>query len=182
MKARRTGNFSLDIRIRDEDSAALDVQKHPDAFHVISIRDFKAESAPVDRVATLCLSMLVLRFNDLQDVHLNRLTAEDMAKYGLHYPEKEHVEAALDYAKDKQSLLVHCTAGVSRSSATAYVIACSRVSPKDALRVLDSKFHWPNDRVVRLGAEVLGDPEIVREVKEWMAARESEFSANIRFE
>jgi predicted protein tyrosine phosphatase len=175
MKARRTRNpLPLDIRIRDEGSAALYVQEQPDTFHVISIRDFKAESAPVDRVAKLCRSMLVLRFNDLRDVHLNRLTTADMAKYGLHYPEKEHVEAALDYAKDKLSLLVHCTAGVSRSSAMAYVIACSRVVPSDALRVLDSKFHWPNDRVVRLGAEILGDPEIVRAVKEWKSALESE--------
>ena len=76
-------------------------------------------------------------------------------------------QAALDYAKDKQELLVHCAAGVSRSSAIAYLIACSRVGTMEALKVLDSLFHWPNNRVVRLGAEIMDNPEIEQVIKKW---------------
>jgi predicted protein tyrosine phosphatase len=160
---------SLGIYISNADGAAIEVKKRPRALHVISIRDFRDKTAPVDKVASLCLSMLILRFNDLDDVHLNHLSTSDLVKNGLHYPERGHIEAALDYAKDKQELLIHCAAGVSRSSAVAYLIACSRVGTMEALRVLDSLFHWPNNRVVRLGAEIMDNPEIKQTIKKWKA-------------
>jgi predicted protein tyrosine phosphatase len=158
---------SLGIYISNADGAAIEVKKRPHALHVISIRDYRDKTAPVDKVAGLCLSMLVLRFNDLDDVRLSHLSTADLAKHGLHYPERGHIEAALDYAKDKQELLIHCAAGVSRSSAVAYLIACSRVGTMEALKVLDSLFHWPNNRVVRLGAEIMGDSEIEQTIKKW---------------
>ncbi len=158
---------TLSIYISNADGAALEVKKRPHALHVISIRDYRDKTAPVDKVAGLCLSLLVLRFNDLEDVHLNHLSTADLEKHGLHYPERGHIETALDYAKDKQELLIHCSAGVSRSSAVAYLLACRRVGPTKALRVLDSSLHWPNNRVVRLGAEIMGNPEIEQAIKKW---------------
>jgi len=157
----------LGIYISNADGAAIEVKKRPHALHVVSIRDYRDKTAPVDKVAGLCLSLLILRFNDLEDAHLNHISTTDLVKHGLHYPERGHIEAALDYAEDKKNLLVHCSAGVSRSSAIAYLIACSRVGPIEALRLLNSSLHWPNNRVVRLGAEILGNPEIEQTIKKW---------------
>ncbi|GHB21478.1 protein-tyrosine-phosphatase [Pseudovibrio japonicus] len=60
---------------------------------------------------------LVLEFNDI---------AEERA--GLLAPKPEHVERLLDFARPVArtgSLLVHCWAGVSRSTAAAYIIMCA---------------------------------------------------------
>ncbi len=66
---------------------------------------------------------LVLKFNDIAQ-----------ARDGLLAPNRTHVERMLDFSRDvahKGSLLVHCWAGVSRSTAAAYVIACSTLPNTD---------------------------------------------------
>ena len=158
-------NSGLAIAIRSEEFAVFDVLERPAAFHVVSIRDFGSESAPVDEVASLCLSMCVVNFDDLSDDELP--TQEDIKSHRVCFPQREHLEAVLEYAEGKSPLLVHCAAGISRSSAVAYVIACNRVSPQEALGVLSPKLHWPNDRIVRLGADLLGNPEMVSAMTAW---------------
>lgn len=64
---------------------------------------------------------LDLRFNDIA-----------APREGLVAPSLEHVEALLTFAqgwKGARPLLIHCWAGVSRSTAAAYVVACARTSP-----------------------------------------------------
>ena len=64
---------------------------------------------------------LDLRFNDIAVPH-----------EGLVAPSMEHVEALLAFAEGwtgARPLLIHCWAGVSRSTAAAYVIACARTAP-----------------------------------------------------
>lgn len=60
-------------------------------------------------------------------------------------------------------VLVHCLAGMCRSTAAAFVMQCAWDGPKkewDALnKVLEAtkdEEPWPNEHVVRLGDEVLG--------------------------
>ena len=51
------------------------------------------------------------------------------ARAGLIAPDRERVGAILDFARTwtgARPLLVHCWAGISRSSAAAYMIACAR--------------------------------------------------------
>lgn len=50
------------------------------------------------------------------------------ARPGLVAPDRATVQAILDFARDARdhSILIHCLAGISRSSAAAYVIACDR--------------------------------------------------------
>ncbi|AEV36141.1 hypothetical protein PSE_1629 [Pseudovibrio sp. FO-BEG1] len=66
---------------------------------------------------------LVLEFNDI---------AEE--RDGLIAPQMEHVERLLAFAEQAQangSLLVHCWAGVSRSTAAAYIITCAALPEAD---------------------------------------------------
>lgn len=64
---------------------------------------------------------LDLRFNDIA-----------APREGLVAPSLEHVEALIEFAQGwtgAQPLLIHCWAGVSRSTAAAYVVACARTAP-----------------------------------------------------
>ena len=59
--------------------------------------------------------------------------------------------------------MVHCAAGVSRSSATAYVIACMTTPPAKAIYMLNPMLHMPNERIVQYGTEILDNTDIWRE-------------------
>lgn len=64
---------------------------------------------------------LDLRFNDIP-----------APREGLVAPSSTHVEALLAFAEGwtgARPLLIHCWAGVSRSTAAAYAIACARTAP-----------------------------------------------------
>jgi predicted protein tyrosine phosphatase len=79
-------------------------------------------------------------------------------------PEERHVQQILDFGRrwDEQApLLVHCWAGISRSTATAFMLACERnphASEHDiALRLrLAAPHALPNRKLVQLADDVLG--------------------------
>jgi predicted protein tyrosine phosphatase len=84
------------------------------------------------------------------------------ARAGLIAPDRESVGAVLDFAQSwtgPRPLLVHCWAGISRSSAAAFVIACAR-NPgherdiADALR-RRAPFATPNRLIVALADDLL---------------------------
>jgi predicted protein tyrosine phosphatase len=78
-------------------------------------------------------------------------------------PDAEVMRAILDFGRgavDERPLLVHCWAGISRSSAAAYAIACDRnsgyeVEIADELR-RRSPYVTPNRLMVKLADEMLG--------------------------
>jgi predicted protein tyrosine phosphatase len=83
---------------------------------------------------------------------------------GFVAPAPEHVEALLDFARrwDRATpLVIHCYAGISRSTAAAYVIAAALEPARDAddlaaeLRRL-SPSATPNLRIVSLADAILG--------------------------
>lgn len=125
--------------------------------YVISIRDpgKKAEVMYklIDERKDNCKGMLALEFEDA-----------DFEFPGHRVPEKEDMEKILSFTKKinlkKHKIAVHCTAGVSRSSAAAYIIACSKMPIEEALGCLDKKWHDPNWRMVAFGAEILGNNKI----------------------
>lgn len=104
---------------------------------------------------------LILRFHDI---------AEPLTGYVE--PSGEQVAAALDFAEaDAAPLLVHCYAGVSRSTAMAYAIACAREPGRcefelaRTMRTL-SPTATPNRLIVRLADEALGrDSRMVQAVE-----------------
>ena len=80
----------------------------------------------------------------------------------------EQIAGILKWAKGKDNIVVHCTAGISRSSAMAYLIACTRIPPSEAVKILKTDSHYPNDLVVYYGAKILEDDSIYKEYSIWL--------------
>jgi predicted protein tyrosine phosphatase len=83
---------------------------------------------------------------------------------GMIVPSEEHVERLVTFAKrwDRaQPMVVHCFAGISRSTAAAFISACALAPERDeaeiALRIRKaSPTASPNPRLVALADSYLG--------------------------
>jgi len=94
-----------------------------------------------------------------------RLGVHDIAEpqTGLVTPDAAMVERIFDFAREwdeRQPMLVHCWAGISRSTATAFIIACERNPRADELDIAlcmrsASPSAFPNRRIVALADEIL---------------------------
>jgi predicted protein tyrosine phosphatase len=99
------------------------------------------------------------------ETHL-RLAINDVADpaFGETPPEARHVEQLLTFGRGwggEAPILVHCWAGVSRSTAAAYILFCDRLGPgredeiAKAIR-FRAPHAWPNRLLVQLADEALG--------------------------
>jgi predicted protein tyrosine phosphatase len=99
------------------------------------------------------------------DKHL-RVKIHDItedAQYSV-APGEEHIEALLDFIgawEEQEPLLVHCYAGISRSTATAFISACMHNPDTDEMSVAQalraaSPTATPNRRLVQLADKALG--------------------------
>ncbi len=85
-------------------------------------------------------------------------------EYGRTPPHETHIAQILEFARDwdgRQPMLVHCWAGVSRSTAAAYTVLCDRLGPgaeHDIAQLLRARapHAQPNRLIVRLADEALG--------------------------
>jgi predicted protein tyrosine phosphatase len=118
-------------------------------WDVISIRD---PGDTFDALDASNFNVLPLSFSDIWD--------DFTVVGGAEMPQRDHVERALEFAKGKDRLLVHCNGGVSRSSAIAFLVACQEWDLNRALSILNFNLHWPNQRVIELGTEILSDLSI----------------------
>lgn len=83
---------------------------------------------------------------------------------GMTPPDQSHVEQILAFGRSwdaRAPLLVHCWAGISRSTATAFMLACARNPCAPELRIARSlreaaPHAYPNRQLVRLADEALG--------------------------
>jgi predicted protein tyrosine phosphatase len=98
------------------------------------------------------------------DRHL-RLSMHDIADEGLpESPAQAHVEKLLEFGRGWDAsapMLVHCWAGISRSTAATYTILCERAGPgaeQEIAEVLRERAPHarPNRLIVRLADEALG--------------------------
>ncbi|MGA0561866.1 tyrosine phosphatase family protein [Ancylobacter sp. VNQ12] len=125
------------------------------------LRTRAAHVLSVINVATpVALPASVERDNHLF-VGFNDITAP---QDGLIHPAGEHVDAILGFARRwprRAPLVVHCYAGISRSTASAYIAACALNPSRDeadiarALRAA-SPIATPNALLVALADEALG--------------------------
>ena len=121
------------------------------ALHVLSVINI---ATPVKLPpSVLAENHLFVGFNDI-------VAPQD----GLVHPAAEHVDAILGFARRwprEAPLVVHCYAGISRSTASAYISACALAPEKDeaelaqALRA-SSAIATPNALLVALADEALG--------------------------
>lgn len=109
---------------------------------------------------------------EVQD-HANdwfHIAADDLDNYGfkMHFPPTaKNIADALKWSKGKTELVVACHAGISRSSATAYIIASRALGPEWALDILEKGHHWPNRLIVYLGSKLLKNDKIWERFVEW---------------
>ncbi|MBB5701336.1 putative protein tyrosine phosphatase [Ochrobactrum daejeonense] len=117
--------------------------------HVVTLGSGVPEALP-DGYSAIRLS---LTFNDIAE-----------PREGLVAPDESHVRELLDFAKIwpmKAPLLIHCYAGISRSTAAAYVMALAldpsldEVELAARLRRLSSAA-TPNIRLISVADEMLG--------------------------
>ena len=150
---------NIDITIWNFEDLARQIKEHPTGFNIVSIRSSDLPQSKFD-VFTECSS----NYEDMTVECFDDITAP---RDGYIVPTQEHIRRILKWAMDKERIAVHCTAGISRSSAIAYLIACHRSSPKQALKVLDPEKHSPNRLILYLGMEILGDESVMTEFAEW---------------
>jgi predicted protein tyrosine phosphatase len=95
-----------------------------------------------------------------------RLDMHDIAdaQDGMMPPGETHVRRLLGFAQEwdrREPLLVHCFAGISRSTASAYVIAAALAPERDEAELADtlrrlSPSATPNPRIIAFADDVLG--------------------------
>jgi predicted protein tyrosine phosphatase len=72
-------------------------------------------------------------------------------------PTQKHVQTALDWAKTLDGdLIVSCQAGISRSSAIAYLVGCLHGTPEEAAKVFKNH-HYPNELIIAHGITIFGE-------------------------
>jgi len=126
----------------------------PGEFHCLVITD--ADYPFPKGIRGLCGDVLHLAFDDACfPSSLHRL------------PDLATVQKGIAWAEGRDKLLIACHAGVSRSAAFAFLIACKDRPTEQALRILDPAKHRPNDLVVMLGSKALGDRRIWDTFLEW---------------
>lgn len=104
---------------------------------------------------------------------------------GLTAPDQALVERLIAFGRgwDASSpILIHCRAGISRSTATAFVLACDRnphVAEAQIARELrrQSRFALPNPRIVALADRVLSRRGRMVDALDAMGAREPAFES-----
>ena len=119
-------------------------------FDLLTLLSPSAEARDWSRFAQL--RHLRLAFHDITEL-----------KPDLIAPDAGVLQAILDFGREAvpgRALLIHCWAGISRSSAAAYVIACDR-NPGFEVEIADelrrrSPVVTPNKLMVSLADELLG--------------------------
>ena len=104
---------------------------------------------------------------------------------GLTLPDRDTLQAVLDFGRHhepQRALLIHCWAGISRSSAAAFVIACDRNPGFERDIAIELRrrapFVTPNRLMVRLADELLARNgrmiEAIEKIGRGAEAREGE--------
>ena len=93
---------------------------------------------------------LILRFNDIAE-----------PREGLVSPSREIMETILGLAETSRTILIHCHAAISRSTAAAYALACQQVGSgceADLAMTLRARSAaaTPNPRMIALADDLLG--------------------------
>ena len=105
-------------------------------------------------------------FTGIADDNHLKLTFHDITApaEGFTAPAADHVETLIHFLKARQGhdpMLIHCWAGISRSTAAAYIAACALAPDRDeaALALVlreASPSATPNARFVALADDILG--------------------------
>lgn len=133
------------------------ISKGKTSCNIVSIRS-PEESEEIEQL----FNQFKENYNSVFKLLFNDIT-EPFPGYIM--PKEQDIKAVIDWSMDKDNLLVHCSAGISRSSAIAYLIECTRNPPEEALKILNPSIHFPNMLIVEMGAKIMGNPDILKELQ-----------------
>lgn len=146
----------MNILIMGQSHAKKEVALRKGEYDVISVRGVHR---PTDKhfkkeFEKNCRSLLKVYFDDVW--------LEKHTRQGWVLPTKAQVAEVLEWAKDKDNILVHCKAGKSRSSALGYLIGCMKTGNPEGVSkaLLKPGHHIPNELIVQFGAEILDNQEV----------------------
>ncbi|HLY78030.1 MAG TPA: hypothetical protein VKQ70_01555 [Caulobacteraceae bacterium] len=125
-----------------------------------------AERAPSHLITLLSPEELIETPAGFDPARHLRLGVHDISipEPGFVAPDAQLVERVLAFAEDwdaRAPMVVHCWAGISRSTASAFAIACARNPHADELKVAlalrrASPSAYPNRRIVAFADDILG--------------------------
>ena len=128
-------------------------------FNIVSIR------------STVYPKIMYDDFDDFKDCYKDIIveTFDDIIqpKKDLKMAEMAQIHRILQWAKGKDNIMVHCSAGICRSSAVAYLIECMTKPPEQAVKLLDKKQHYPNEWVVKLGSQLFNNRAVYTVIQEF---------------
>ena len=111
----------------------------------------------------------------IQPSRHHRCSVDDIveAKPGLKVPKNEHIAELIEFLNTwdaETGLLIHCHAGVSRSTAAALIAHTLKTNDpsKSAIALRKaSPYAWPNSRIVALADSIMGlNGQLVRALKD----------------
>jgi predicted protein tyrosine phosphatase len=124
-----------------------------------------AERAPSHLITLLSPEELIETPAGFDQRRHLRLGVHDISvpEAGMVAPDARLVERVLKFAQDwdeRSPMVVHCWAGISRSTASAFAIACERNPHADELKIAlamrrASPSAFPNRRIVALADDIL---------------------------
>ena len=140
--------------------------------------DATVASAKADRlISLLAAGTAMTRPASISEHNHLWLSMHDIAEAqeGMTPPGEVHVSSLLDFARlwDRaRPLVINCYAGISRSTASAYIIAAALAPGRDELELAQtlrrlSPSATPNIRLVSLAASALGQAVQVRLPNRW---------------
>lgn len=144
----------MEILVGGYVAASYLLEREPKEWHALVVLD--SDKLVTDFVQSHARSHLYVRFDDVEESRGNKQT-----------PSGAQVAQALEFAKDKEKLLVSCRAGRGRSIALAYLICCRERGVAEGLKLLDPTRHRPNRLVVGLGAVLIDTPSVLDSFDDW---------------
>ena len=125
-----------------------------------------AARAPSHMITLLDAASMIETPAGLPPDHHLRLSVNDIAEptEGLILPSADLVHRLLAFGRAwdaRTPMIVHCWAGISRSSASAFILACDRNPDADerliAMRMRRAAKHaYPNRKIIALADDILG--------------------------
>lgn len=125
-----------------------------------------AARAPSHMITLLDAASMIETPAGLPPAHHLRLSVNDIAQptEGLILPSADLVHQLLAFGRAWDAsapMIVHCWAGISRSSASAFILACDRSPDADerliAMRMRRAAKHaYPNRKIIALADDILG--------------------------
>jgi predicted protein tyrosine phosphatase len=137
----------MEIHIFSHDHAWKFARRAPKQYDVIIVSN-RADDYPLD-LHEVCNDVLKLTFHDVD---------HDESPYRM--PQLEDVQRGLEWARGRSKIISACQAGISRSSALAFLCKLQECGDvQEAATVWRMGYHWPNKRIIELGAQLLQQPQ-----------------------